>query len=95
MKHFYLFGIILAIAGCSPFIDTRREAGQIWPVGQSRPDRIAICYNGLFTDADELQAMADDACALLKRQAVRAPDAQFNCTFFWPSTAFFDCKVKD
>ncbi len=95
MKYFYLFLGILWIVGCTPFVDTRREAGRIGNIGQSRPDRIAICYNGLMTKPEELQKIADEACANTKRQAVYSKTTSFNCTLFWPSTAFFDCKEKN
>lgn len=95
MKYFYLFLGILWIVGCTPFIDSRREAGKIGNVGQSRPNRIAICYNGFFTEPEELQKIADEACAATNHKAVRSADAYFNCAFFLPSTAFFDCKPKN
>lgn len=96
MKKFYLlflFGLFLT--ACTPFVDTRREAGSLTPVGQSSPDRIAICYNGLFSEEAELQKLAQEACAQTNRKAVRDTTRFLNCTLFYPNTAFFNCQPLD
>ena len=80
------------LAGCAPFIDSRREAGQSQPVGQSTKNRIAICYNPLWTGEETIQTMANEACAAQKKKAISDTTNYFNCTFITPNTAFFKCE---
>ena len=86
--------LLLLLTACAPYIDERREAGQIAHVGQSKPNRVAICYHGWWTDDDELLSMAKEACAQNGRVAQYDEDKTFNCTFFTPSTRFFKCVAK-
>lgn len=83
---FFLF----LLSGCCPFLDTRREAGSLTPVGQSMPDRPAVCYNGWLNDMSEVQKIADESCATGK--AVLKNETSFSCTLFYPKTAFFECR---
>lgn len=94
-KTIKLLGVALlgtALMGCSPFIDSRREAGQTIPVGQSRKNRPAICYNPLWTGDETLQSMADEACAAIGKKAVFDEKEYFNCRLIAPNTAFFKCR---
>lgn len=91
-----LFACLLlgAVAGCSqvrPFVDSRREAGQVNPVGQSRPDYIAVCYNPLWSDSAEAAQLAASACATRSKQAVFDKASPFNCRLLTPTTAFYRC----
>ena len=54
--------MLLFISGCVqvPFVDARREAGSPYTVGESKPDRVAICYNPYSTNADEIMKMAQE-----------------------------------
>jgi len=85
-----LWGVCLA--ACTPFIDSRREAGQVQPVGQSRPDRIAICYFPFWTSEDTLLEMATTACAERGKKANFDDKSYFNCRLLAPNTAFYRCK---
>jgi len=90
-----LIGVILLggiLAGCAPFVDSRREAGQVKPVGQSTPERPAICYMPMWTGEETLQAMADEECAKKNKKAVLEDTSYFNCRLFAPNTAFFRCE---
>jgi len=82
----------LTLTACAPFIDSRREAGQVTPVGQSKPGRPAICYNPLWTGKEKLQTMADETCATIGKKAVYDKTEYFNCRLVAPNTAFFKCK---
>lgn len=85
---FFLF----LLCGCSPFLDTRREAGKLSPAGQSRPERLAICYNGWITDRKELTELAQQSCPT--GQVKFQKSVPFSCTLFYPSTAFFSCPIS-
>ena len=76
--------------GCSPFIDARREAGQVQPVGQSSANRIAVCYNPLWDDETVRHQLATDACS--HGHATAEETRYFNCCLFAPNTAFYTCK---
>lgn len=92
-KNIYIFFVIVSVfcfTGCTAFVDTRREAGQVQPVGQSAPHYLALCYNPMFHDQGELQALADKTCASGKATYDRT--RYFNCTLFYPNTAFYKCE---
>lgn len=67
MRLGYVF--LLFLSGCSlfnPYVDRRRNPGvsdvsQLYS-GPSTPEKPVICYNGLLTDDEELQQMADAEC---------------------------------
>lgn len=92
MKKSILFLLFLsACTQLNPFVDARREAGQVLTVGQSTPDRIAICYNPLWADMDEVQKLADEACAQTQRKAQPDGEKYFTCTLVSPVTTFYKC----
>lgn len=95
MKCFFsLIPILFLLIGCSPYIDSRREAGVAHLVGQSHPPLIAVCYNGLVSDEIELQNLANAACSKTKKPAQRIETRYFNCTLLTPNTAIFRCSEK-
>lgn len=61
--------LVFFVTGCSlfnPYIDRRRNPGvkdinRLYS-GPSKPDAPVICYNGLITSDEKLQAMADEEC---------------------------------
>ena len=92
-KFLYIFcGIAFGFAlnACTPYVDARRQAGQIDTVGQSHAPNIAICYNPIFVNKDELDTLALTECA--PKKATYQDTAYFNCTLFYPNTAFYLCK---
>ena len=92
-KFLYIFcGVLLSIAlnACAPYVDARREAGQIETVGQSHTPNIAICYNPVFTNKDKIKALAVTECA--PKKAVYKDTKYLNCTLFYPNTAFYKCQ---
>ena len=94
-KLLIIFMLTLGICACSqfePFEDMRREAGQIPTVGKSSNNRPAICYNPLWHDEEQLQALANAACARTKRKAVFKEKDHFACKLVNPSIAFYTCK---
>ncbi len=92
-KILYIFFVTVfcfITVGCSAYVDTRRQAGQIAPVGQSNAQRIAVCYNPIFNDESELLSTAKEACP---SENIEYQDTKyFNCTLFYPNTAFYKCK---
>lgn len=87
--------LITGLVGCAevmPFIDSRREAGQVQPIGQSTPEKIAVCYNPLWHDENDVKKLAEDACAVNKKTAVYADTKYFNCRLISPNTAFYQCQ---
>lgn len=87
--------LFLGIVGCaevSPFIDARREAGQVQTVGQSTPNRIAVCYNPLWHDENDIKQLAEKACSDNKKKAVYSDTKYFNCRLISPNTAFYNCQ---
>ena len=95
MKKFLFLTSFLCLTACSqfePFEDMRREAGQVPTVGQSSDNQPAICYNPIWHDEEQLQKLADTACARTKRHAVFQRKKAFSCRVVNPSTAFYNCK---
>ena len=94
MKRFIL-GITLFVSACgqfTPFIDARREAGQVELIGQSTPDKVAVCYNPIWSDQKKVKELAKEECAKTNRKAVYDDTKWFSCRLVNPSTAFFNCK---
>lgn len=87
-----LASLITACSQFEPFEDMRREAGQIPTVGQSSNNRPAICYNPLWHNEEDVQELAEQACARTKRKAVFEEKHHFSCKLVNPTTAFYTCK---
>ena len=75
----------------APFVDARREAGQLYKVGQSTPDRVAVCYRFWDSQREEILRMAEQECAKTGRIPVFDEKKIFNCRLVSPNTAFFRC----
>jgi len=90
-----ILGFALFLSACgqlSPFVDAHREAGQVQLVGQSTPDKVAVCYNPLWSEKEQVEELAHQECAKTNRQAVYDSTKWFSCCLFNPTTAFYDCK---
>ncbi len=85
-------GCLVGCAETAPFIDTRREAGQVEPVGQSRPERIAVCHHMWWHDEQAVAALAEEACVQQGKHAVYDGTTYFNCRFMTPTTSFYRCE---
>ena len=96
MKKLFLFSVcFLFLSSCSqttPFIDSHREAGEVQLRGQSTPDRVAVCYNPMWSDKKEVKKLAQQECKKTNRKAVYSDTKWFSCCLMNPSTAFYDCK---
>lgn len=88
-----LMGAVLMLAACAgePWVDTRREAGSTEPVGESTPDRVAICHAG-STDRAILQGMAARECAKTGRTPHYVGTSRLQCRLVTPHRSFFDCR---
>ncbi|MHB1207440.1 MAG: hypothetical protein ACYCZX_17875 [Rhodospirillaceae bacterium] len=88
-----LFAPILS--GCaSPYVDSRREAGQTKPVGASTPDMVAICFAPAKTPRTAVLAQAQPECAKTGRVAVYDHEDPWSCTLRAPTRAFYRCSAK-
>ncbi|MGN0919827.1 MAG: hypothetical protein ACI4OR_03620 [Alphaproteobacteria bacterium] len=95
MKKVIVLGSALFLSACgqlTPFVDAHREAGQIQLVGQSTPDKVAVCYNPMWSDQNQVKELAHQECAKTNRKAVYSDTKWFSCCLANPSTAFYDCK---
>ena len=92
--------ILVCMCGCSlfeSFVDRRRNAGaqdinRLY-VGKSKTNAPAICYNGLWTDDNTLQQMADAECQKYNpgTHAVKGEVSHFTCKLVLPNHAYFKC----
>ena len=90
-----ILSCFLFLAACGqmgPYIDAHREAGQIQLVGQSTPDRVAVCYNPLWTNKDKIEELAVQECHKTNRKPIYSETKWFSCCLITPSTAFYDCQ---
>lgn len=103
MSRVKMLNILLCcmfINACSlldPFVDRRREAGvkdisKLY-VGESKPDRPAICYNTLTTNIEEVQRLADEECIKQKTgtRAVMEKETVLSCRLLLPNHMYFKC----
>ena len=87
---FILF--FLMLGACQAYVDTSREAGIPYPVGRSKPERVAICYHPWRTPEDELLKMAKEECAKVGGKPVFSERETMACCLMTPAIAYFDCK---
>ena len=88
-------GMAFALAACaSPYVDSRREAGQKQPVGASTPDMVAICFSPSQTPRDQLTALAQPECAKTGRVAAFDHEDPWSCTLLARNRAFYRCTAK-
>ncbi|MBO4519902.1 MAG: hypothetical protein J5787_01710 [Alphaproteobacteria bacterium] len=88
------FLLLLLLGGCfqKPFVDSRREAGSPYTVGESKPDRVAICYNSFSTNANEIIKMAQEECQKTNREAAYDGHKYWSCRVFFPHRVYFRCQ---
>ncbi len=86
-----MLGALFSLSACMPFVDARREAGVIEPVGSSTDNNPAICY-GLFGSQEEIEALAANECAKTGRKAVFKQKENFACYLFTPQKAVYECQ---
>lgn len=100
IKMTIILFILIFSASCSlldPFVDRRRNAGvenvKHLYVGRSTPENPAVCYNGLITDDEQIQALADAECKKHNTgtRAVKTHTSRFTCKMFLPSHDYFKC----
>ena len=84
----------LSACGGTPYVDSRREAGQTGAVGNSTLDRVAICYSSPGTTPQELLKMAESECAKTGRTARFSHQERIACNLSTPTRAFFSCVIE-
>lgn len=90
---FILYGMLM-LSACSqfdPFVDSRREAGQVARVGSSMPDKPVVCYGVVGTQPD-FDALANNECAKKNKKAVFETMESFSCKIFTPQKAIYRCE---
>ena len=95
MKNLILLSLLILVSACSqlePFVDTRREAGKETPIGQSTPNRIAVCYNPIWSSRTEAEELAKVECKKTNRTATYNETKWFSGYLVTPATAFYTCK---
>lgn len=101
VKFTLLFLVCAFVSGCAvfkPFVDRRRNAGVSDPAlvysGESKADAPAICYNSVWTEYSELQALADEECQKNGEgsKAVFDYETNFTCKLFLPTHVYFKCE---
>lgn len=94
MKKYVFLLPLLFLGACiqTPFVDSRREAGSAYAVGESTPDRVAICYNPYSTNADEIMKMAQSACQETNREPAYDGHNYWSCRLFLPHRVYYRCQ---
>ena len=95
MKKLVVLFLLVLISACSqlePFVDSRREAGQEKPVGQSTSNIVAVCYNPIWSQQKDAEILAKEECAKSNRKAVYSDTKWFSGYLATPATAFYTCK---
>ena len=95
--------IMLGLCACSlwePYVDRRRNAGaapERLYVGRSSPTNPSICYNGLITDEQTIQKMADEECQKHKTgdHAEFISEDITTCKLFQPIRKNFKCVTTE
>jgi hypothetical protein len=83
----------MTACGGDPWVDSRREAGSLQKVGQSTPERPAICYSGdIAKSGPQLLQMANQLCAKTDQHARYIGSIHWQCTLSTPHRAFFTCE---
>ena len=91
--RFVFMGLLfVGLSACSsldPFVDARREAGQIAQVGTSTNDHPVICYG--LNKPEKIEWLAQNECAKTNRKAVFLHRENFSCSLFKPRKAIYQC----
>ena len=85
---------VLGACAGTPYVDSRREAGQKEPVGTSSPDMVAICYSGYATSPEQLMKLAESECVKTARVPQFSHEDKWACTMTAPTRAFYRCVAK-
>ncbi len=96
----HILAVCFILNACSitePFVDRRREAGMSSPenlyIGESKPNKPAICYNYWGTSYSEVKKLADEECRKHKTGTYAIPVKQtvFTCRLLIPNHFYFEC----
>ena len=88
--------IVPLLGGCvsGAYVDSRREAGLLQPVGPSTPDMVAICYSKTKKAAADVLALAESECAKTGRAPQFSHEDRWGCTLTTPRRIFYRCAPK-
>ena len=92
--------LVIVLCSCAgqfgPFIDRRRNAGVDDPsklyVGESKPERPAICYSSWNSTPEEILELAEKECAKIGKKATYIGQTKYTCRAFMPHHAYYECK---
>ncbi len=95
----FLCGVssLLFVSSCTqfePFVDARREAGQIETIGSSSKDRPVVC-SGFWVDSQERLVLAEKECQKIGKTAKSQSLQSFECRLFTPVKETFSCVEKE
>lgn len=85
---------LVCVCSCAqfePFIDARREAGTIVPVGSSTKEYPVVCY-GLFGTPEQRQVLAQNICNETDMTAVLTDTSYFGCKLLTPVKETYHCQ---
>jgi hypothetical protein len=90
--HAAVLGLALFATGCGSFVAPfegvpRKPPGNVIEAGQ----RIAICYNALFTTPSQVRKQAAEACGESTEPSLAAQDIRGMCPLMTPVRANFVC----
>lgn len=92
----FLSAFVTGLTACSsldPFVDARREAGQIASVGSSTNDYPVICYG--VDMPEKIEWLAQNECAKTNRRAVFVAKESFSCSLLKPRKAIYRCEKNN
>ncbi len=102
-KLFFVSITVFFMAGCSilnPYIDRRRNPGaqsqQELYSGPSTPENPVVCYNPLYSNENELKAVADAECQKQQTgdEAEFVKKTRFDGKLLLPYHAHYKCVKK-
>jgi hypothetical protein len=85
---------LLGGCGSGAYVDSRREAGLLEPVGTSTPDMVAICYSKTAQAAADVKTLAESECAKTGRVPQFSREDRWGCTLSTPRRVFYRCAPK-
>ena len=91
-----MFGFLF-LSSCGqfePYVDARREAGQLETVGFSKPDYPVVC-SGFWSEQEERYLLAQSECLKMGKVAKSLSVESFECKLFTPIKETFVCVEKE
>lgn len=94
LRRVAAFATALLLAGCGlfqPFEGVPRAAP---PDAHEPGERIAICYNAMFSTPEKIRALAAETCGPGTRPLLVGQDLRLACPLLTPTRATFVCASE-